>query len=381
MTQEVSFLPPLDCFLVADDLTGACDSAVHFAVRGRHVVVPVAAGAQGVEGSVVAINTNSRSLEPAAARNAIVAAAGLPAGSPRFLFKKIDSTLRGHPGIEISAMLTSFGCNAALVCPAFPNMSRVVEGGLLLVPDAPDFHPIQVAAYLRSQNVTGCIHTRREAIPNAIAAGARVVVADAVCDADLDQIAAIGLALDIRVLWAGSGGLAAALARTLAIKPRPLAETLSRGPVLFCLGSDHPATTAQQAALVAERQALVAHAGLTDTREIAGALISDRPVVLRLFPGRASAAWVQQLAASVRLAALALCGGDTAEEICRTAGVHWIEILDEIIPGVPRGVMRGGVFDGVPTVTKSGAFGGGDALIQIADYFTCQTEKTCPPLP
>ena len=62
MTQEVSFLPPLDCFLVADDLTGACDSAVHFAVRGRHVVVPVAAGAQGVEGSVVAINTNSRSL-------------------------------------------------------------------------------------------------------------------------------------------------------------------------------------------------------------------------------------------------------------------------------------------------------------------------------
>jgi uncharacterized protein YgbK (DUF1537 family) len=100
----------LDCFLIADDLTGACDAAVHFAMRGRPTMVPIAVGAELADAAVIAVSTDSRDLEPAAARDAIsAAAASLPIGSPSILFKKIDSTLRGHIGVEITAALTAFG--------------------------------------------------------------------------------------------------------------------------------------------------------------------------------------------------------------------------------------------------------------------------------
>ena len=52
---------------------------------------------------------------------------------------KIDSALRGNTGLEIAAALESFHCDAAIVCPAFPNMHRVVEAGFLRVTDAPEF--------------------------------------------------------------------------------------------------------------------------------------------------------------------------------------------------------------------------------------------------
>src|ERR1039458_9829009 len=93
----------LDCFLIADDLTGACDAAVHFAMRGRRTIVPIAPGAELADSTVIAISTDSRDLDPAAARDAVsAAAASLPTGSPSILFKKIDSTLRGHAGAAIA---------------------------------------------------------------------------------------------------------------------------------------------------------------------------------------------------------------------------------------------------------------------------------------
>jgi uncharacterized protein YgbK (DUF1537 family) len=68
---------------------------------------------------------------------------------------------------------------------------------------------------------------------------------------------------------------------------------------------------------------------------------------------------------------LVLSGGDTASLVCRAAGVQRIELCDEIVPGVPRGILRGGAFDGVGVVTKSGGFGDRDTLVQVADFFTC----------
>jgi uncharacterized protein YgbK (DUF1537 family) len=48
-----------------------------------------------------------------------------------------------------------------------------------------------------------------------------------------------------------------------------------------------------------------------------------------------------------------------------------VDLFEEIVPGIPCGVIRGGAFDGISAVTKSGGFGDADALIQVADYFTC----------
>jgi uncharacterized protein YgbK (DUF1537 family) len=253
-------------------------------------------------------------------------AAEYPAAS--VIFKKIDSTLRGSPGIEIAAALEAFDCDDAVVCPAFPKLHRIVQSGYLHVTSDPAFAPIDVAARLAPCD--------------------RIVCPDATREEDLDLIAAGLIPRGRRVLWVGSGGLAAALARCLG-QPCTPAPPPRTGQVFFCIGSDHPVTLAQQSALAAARP--------------------GRHVLQRVprgtsfepnFPGQP--------------AALFLSGGDTASLVCRAIGAQRIELCAEIVPGVPRGILRGGMFDGLSVVTKSGGFGDPDALICVADFFACPNQ-------
>ena len=62
------------------------------------------------------------------------------------------------------------------------------------------------------------------------------------------------------------------------------------------------------------------------------------------------------------VAGLVLTGGDTAVHICRALGAHSIELLCEIEPGVPLGVMTGA--EPVFVVTKAGAFGDADTFVR-----------------
>jgi len=133
-------------------------------------------------------------------------------------------------------------------------------------------------------------------------------------------------------------------------------------------------TFAQQTALVGQGRALLVDAEPASAEWIKAALGRGQHVVLRIPYGRLSAEWLQELAAGAPSFALLLSGGDTAAQVCRAAGVERIDLLDEIIPGVPCGVIRGGGFDGISVATKSGGFGGDDALIQVADYYTCQNQ-------
>jgi uncharacterized protein YgbK (DUF1537 family) len=67
------------------------------------------------------------------------------------------------------------------------------------------------------------------------------------------------------------------------------------------------------------------------------------------------------------LAGLALTGGDTAKVVCQRLGASGIELLDEVEVGVPlcRLVKSGeGRHDGLPVVTKAGAFGDGETLVR-----------------
>src|SRR5271157_2579688 len=98
-------VPPttsLECLLIADDLTGACDAAVHFARRGYRTHVRL--DSRGEEVSVLAISAESRDLSAAELRQVMnELAQRLPVDRARILFKKIDSTLRGNVGAEIAA--------------------------------------------------------------------------------------------------------------------------------------------------------------------------------------------------------------------------------------------------------------------------------------
>ena len=172
------------------------------------------------------------------------------------------------------------------------------------------------------------------AIAEALARGARVVSVDASNDADLDAIVAAGTGNPRRILWAGSGGLAAALSRQWG-RATGLPVAPPAGSLTFCIGSDHPVTLQQ---------------------------------IARLREAKPDAV-VLPLGSLPDCGALVLSGGDTASAVCRAAGARRIDLRGEVLPGIPWGILRCGRFDGTPVVTKSGGFGDPDALIRVAEFF------------
>jgi uncharacterized protein YgbK (DUF1537 family) len=106
------------------------------------------------------------------------------------------------------------------------------------------------------------------------------------------------------------------------------------------------------------------------TRERIGrALAQGRHLILRIPRGGVSLESVREQLAGTAAAALLVSGGDTASLVCHAAGVKSIELYDEVVCGIPRGILRGGDLDGMAVVTKSGGFGDENALIDVADYF------------
>ena len=89
--------------IVADDLSGAADCAASFAGTAG----PVPVFLRGVpEGAWSALDTDTRAMDEASAvavtRRVFGQLAAAGAARP-FVYKKIDSTLRGHVGAELAA--------------------------------------------------------------------------------------------------------------------------------------------------------------------------------------------------------------------------------------------------------------------------------------
>src|SRR4051794_37101822 len=107
--------------IVADDLTGAADSAARCVHVGLSAEIcfeaPPAQDDAGEPASVdvVALSTDSRYLPPEQAAERVTATlSGLSAWTGTTWYKKIDSTLRGNLGAEIDAMLAGLPDSVAV---------------------------------------------------------------------------------------------------------------------------------------------------------------------------------------------------------------------------------------------------------------------------
>ena len=115
--------------IVADDLTGACDTGALFAGEA-----PVPVSVWPAAPPAAAVRTLDTESRGATGAEAAARVAGAPALAPaERYFKKIDSTLRGHVGLEIDALMRATASDSALVCPAFPAQGRVVVERVLLI--------------------------------------------------------------------------------------------------------------------------------------------------------------------------------------------------------------------------------------------------------
>jgi D-threonate/D-erythronate kinase len=315
--------------LLADDLTGALDSAARFVPLSG--VVPTCWKLPADLPQSLAMDSGTRERDAADVLATIASVAPLlDDGDPAF--KKIDSLLRGHVALELAACARRF--DHCIVAPAFPFQGRITRNGRQLV-----------------RTGTGW----RDTGVDLSAAGVRVC--DAETDADLDAIVAAGRLLKGRVLWCGTGGLAAALAGRVAV-PRP---RLPR-PILALIGSDHPVSAAQLAT-VAERHHRLPRADVPAIARSLGAGAAAVSVVPPPGAPREAACgdivrrFAGLLAAIGRPGTLFVTGGETLRNLCDPLGLLRLDVDGEIAPGVPTSIMRGGTWDGQRLVSKSGAFG------------------------
>lgn len=399
--------------VVADDLTGAADTGVQFSQRGLRTVVllDLAALSRSSGSDVVVLDTESRGLPAGPARDAVrTACARLRAIGVRRLYKKIDSTLRGHVGAEIRGALEGFGSALALVAPAFPENGRTVADGVVLVhgrplAESPFAHdpvfPVtesRLVPLLAAPADSAVIHIPlsviregeerlRAAVIRVAGTGTRLVALDGVTPEDLRLIARVAASLDVPHILCGSAGLArAVVAQTAPGAGRPFATRC--GAVLVISGSRHPASR-EQIEYARDRLGLslsfLRPDDLVPDKDVPGsvlevardALVTGRDVVLALDPESPAGAATdpQALAAALGKAAvvlvgarpdlgLFLIGGDTAYRVLTGLGAEGIDLGDEVLPGIPRGRLLGGPGEGLPVASKAGGFGGPEAVLQ-----------------
>jgi uncharacterized protein YgbK (DUF1537 family) len=122
--------------VIADDLTGASDAGLQFAKRGLRTVVWLdrQPALLAIDADVIVVDTDSRAATPedASWRLKTLLARVRPL-TPSRVFKKIDSTLRGHIGAELRALLDALPDALAIVCPAFPKQGRTCRDGVVFV--------------------------------------------------------------------------------------------------------------------------------------------------------------------------------------------------------------------------------------------------------
>ncbi len=398
--------------IIADDLTGAMDTAGYFAGRGIATAV-VLDPARPVFADVTAICTNSRADSPAlAAEKVRKAVRGIAGG---LVYKKIDSTLRGNIGAELAAVMSELGYKKAIVAPAFPAAGRTTVGGVLLVNGTPvaqtnfardpgfKFSGSDVAAILRQSTGLDAgfipidsIRREPEILYHEIEERPEnILVCDAVLDSDLNAVArAAGLAGN-RWLLSGSAGLARELTFLLSDLPhdnQPANPDGELNSILLVVGSRNPVSIRQLEQANRELKIPLVKldagrlTGLEETvKEIdraateAGRFLKKGPAaVTASFSGHApgferqiAAALAEAAAAvisGVRTDGLFLSGGDTAQAVCDRLKAGAIQLSGEVEPGIPAGRISGGLTGGLRVVTKAGGFGTDAAIIKAIFY-------------
>lgn len=399
--------------ILADDLSGAADCAIGFALSGARTAVTLDAALAATRGpvDVVAADTNSRRLSPVAAAHETITAWQALGAPGRRLYKKIDSTLRGNWVAEVAALGRVAGL--AIVAPAFPDTGRVTRDARVFVNGTPldetDTWRLEgrhARTDLRAMLATSGLHAEHigldvlrggtapvaELIRDAARRGVHALVVDAERGTDLAALAQAGAGVEEPFFWVGSGGLARELARlSTADWQHPEAATPAssvapgrRAAVLVLAGSLSSVTQRQCERLRQDCNELVELTVPPDVlrarekhahwpvwqRRIGASLAAHDGLLLRI--GRDDVvepaegpALSEALAALVaphfdHVAGLIATGGETARAMLEAARIDTLELIAEVEAGVP--LARAAGVNRLWVVTKAGAFGTDDAL-------------------
>lgn len=420
-----------EILIVADDYTGANDTAVMVSSRGYRSVTILDSEKWKTEGAAecIACSTESRGLCADEAYQRVYRAVSDYGESDTVLYsKRIDSTLRGNLGAETDGMLDALGeKRMAIVVPAFPRAGRKYVGGCMLVNDIPLYrtaaaadpkNPVDTASALgvmkkqsrypfeemTLEEMKNGVEDMAEKIRMYQRQGVRGIVFDAVTDEDLMMIAEAVFQSGVPCICVDPGAFTQAAAAYLYQQRR------KKSKCLFVVGSVNAVAAKQTERLLARPDVDAVYAdawkilesGEACQREIdrmaaEAAGLRDRAAVCLCTTGvhagsrvsladlgrqvgcsaeelsarfnRAMARTAKRiLAEDSGYGAVFACGGDVAVEVCRALGACGEYPLDEVIPLAVYGKLIGGDFDGYPIITKGVMVGDASTMVDCLRY-------------
>ncbi len=406
--------------VIADDLTGAADTGIQF----RRIVAPVYLVSHGhlararldPRAAALSVFTNTRAAAgPVAAAKVTATARNLTPLRPKRVYKKIDSCMRGNVGAETDALLEALSLRASLIAPAFPEQGRTT------VHDIHQVHGVPVAETEMSRDPVCPVNTSRLSelvaasgrlpvghvgldvvraggshlaaeVERLIRRGKRHIVIDATEQGHLDAVVDLHLRACPDTLLVGSAGLARSLAARLSNgnAPEIQHQAAGRGHLLFVCGSSSQRLQGQVDRLLEtgvfhrwtldpdlladtgrRRERTEIASAVRHRLEASNAVLDIRPP-LKGTPRNAAevvlaglSEIVGQIVEGIPLGGLFLSGGDTATAILNLIGAEAVRLEEEVISGIVRGTLVGGTLPGRSVVTKAGAFGQPDALLQL----------------
>ncbi len=231
--------------IIADDLTGANDSALQFYLQGANTQILLSGSAELENCSVTqtwAVSTETRNVSAEEAFEKVKNTTRMLIDklNPDYFFKKIDSTIRGNIAIETLTVLNEIQWDAAVVVPAFPDEQRITVGGYHLLrsmpiertevshdPKAPicESHlPTLLECQLIEEyrHLVGHVELKTimkgagpilVKINELLADGKKLIVMDAVSNTDIEQISLAIKKIDKQILPTGTAAFARALAK------------------------------------------------------------------------------------------------------------------------------------------------------------------------
>ncbi len=406
----------LKLLVIADDFTGALDTGVQFSKQGIQTLVStetvVQYDALPQEIEVLVLNTESRHLtfEQAYEKTKKILEDAKVSQIP-FIYKKVDSALRGNISAELKAILDTSEQAPVPFLPAYPEMNRVVIDGHLYIEDvlvsesvfAKDpYEPVtesNVMRRLQSEAGIESVLVKEQDLPKK-----GVVIFDAQTDDMLLTHAKRLADENLLGVTVGCAGFAKILAQQLFPDGKEVAYKLQK-PVIVVCGSVNPITKKQIEYVEKEypRISLTAQQLLDPTYWEASArqneikeylqLMETQPLVIfetysdqttaeivtyseekalsadvcRFRIGESLGKLTKALWSKHQENTFLFTGGDTLFQAMTVLGVTGIKPLTEIKPGVVLSAIEWNSQE-MQVITKSGGFGTEELFEEIRLY-------------
>ena len=265
--------------IIADDLTGADDTALQFHLRGANtqILLDYSLIPENKNNTQVwAIPTETRNIEAPNSYEKVKQATKVLVENlnVEYFYKKMDSTIRGHIAVEALAMLDVLDWDAAVIIPAFPQEGRTTIGGYHLLKGIPierteyardprfPIYESHIPTVLRSElqnqqdELVDLIELRTvikgagpilKKMNELIEKGVKLIVVDAMSVTDIEQVVLAMEKSSYKILPCGSAGCAQVLGNIWLPEKEnhQMEKTLPALPKLIVSGSATQITASQ----------------------------------------------------------------------------------------------------------------------------------------